>query len=486
MSTIARTGATGLDGMLPELVQWSSSYGHDLSFAREDLLGSAAHVTMLARTGLIPVADAQQLRDQLVALFHDAEASRLALPIGEEDIHMAVEAELGRRLGPIAGRLHTARSRNDQVALDLTLHVRDQAARRLEELADLARRLIAMARPLVALPIPAFTHRQRAQPISAAFLVASWASALLRAGETLAFVLDRTRLCPLGSGACSGTSLPTDRHLVASILAFDGPTRNALDTTGDRDFALDWAWAGARVLLALGKLSSDLVDYASAEYALVTLDPAVSTGSSMMPQKKKPDIFELLRGKTATGIANVVHLLTLVKGLPSGYNRDQQEDRVPVLSTGPTLAACMRAVDLCLDHVHFRGDRGEAALADGFTQSTDLAEALVRKGVPFREAYKASGELVRRATSQGVHLSALSLDDVRDVHPELDADCMNVLDPRRAILAKESYGGTGPKAVLRSLDELQLLAGRLHDRAQLVPRLDALLAHLAHVPLEMR
>jgi argininosuccinate lyase len=486
MSTIARTGATGLDGMLPELVQWSSSYGHDLTFAKEDLLGSAAHVTMLGRAGLIPVDDAQKLRDELIALFRDAQQGKLALPPGEEDVHMAVESELGKRLGPIAGRLHTARSRNDQVCLDLTLHVRDQAARRLEEVADLARRLIAMARPLVDLPLPAFTHRQRAQPISAAFLVASWASALLRAGETLAFVLDRTRLCPLGSGACSGTSLPIDRHLVASMLAFDGPTRNALDTTGDRDFALDFAWAGARVLLALGKLSADLVDYASAEYALVRLDGAVSTGSSMMPQKKNPDIFELLRGKTATGVANVVHLLTLVKGLPSGYNRDQQEDRQSILSTGPTIAACVRAVDLCIDHVHFRADRGEAALAEGFTQATDLAEALVRKGVPFREAYKAVGELVRRATTKNIALSALSLDEVRDVHPHLDAECMGVLDPRRALSAKESYGGTGPKAVLRSLDELQLLAGKLHDRAQLVPRLDAMLDHLASVPVEMR
>ena len=484
LSTIARTVATGHDGMLPELVGWSSSFTRDLSFAQEDLLGSAAHVSMLARAGLVPPSDAERLRTELVALFRDAQSGSLALPAGEEDVHMAVENELTRRLGPVAGRLHTARSRNDQVCLDLTLHVREQSARRLEELVRLARALTSMARPLVELPLPAFTHRQRAQPISAAFLVASWAGGLLRAGETLAFVLDRVRLCPLGSGACSGTSLPIDRHLVASLLAFDGPTRNALDTTGDRDFALDFAWAGARVLLALGKLAADLVDYASAEYGLVRLGGAISTGSSMMPQKKNPDIFELLRGKTSTGIANVVHLLTLVKGLPSGYNRDQQEDRQAILSTGPTVAGALHAVELCLPHVQFLAPRGEAALDGGFTQATDLAEALVRKGVPFREAYKAVGELVHRATTRGIALSALSADEAREVHAALDADCMHVLDPRRAMRAKESYGGTGPKAVLRALDELDSVAEGLDARAQLVPRLDALLDHLARVPLE--
>jgi argininosuccinate lyase len=298
----------------------------------------------------------------------------------------------------------------------------------------------------------------------------------------LALALERADELPLGSGACSGSSLPIDRACVAELLAFSRITPNALDTVGDRDFALDWAWAAARVLLALGKLSADLVDYATSEFGLVKLDGAIAAGSSMMPQKKNPDVFELVRGKTARGIGNVVALLTLVKGLPSGYNRDQQEDRATLLETGPLVRGAVRAVRLSLPHVAFVPERGLLALADGYTQATDMAEALVRVGVPFREAYKAVGQLVRVAVERGVALSALSPEEMRAVKPEIDARVIAALDPAKAVSAKESLGGTGPRSVGAQIELLREAASALSARADAVPTLEALAHRVAAAP----
>ncbi len=483
MSSIARTGATGADGMLPELVRWSSSFADDLAFAREDLLGSAAHATMLGKVGVLSLDDARTLRKELLAM--SATAARgedLALP-HEEDVHMAVEAALGQRLGPVAQRLHAARSRNDQVALDLRLFARDRAARLLEDVLTLARQLLTRAAGATGTLLPAYTHRQRAQPVSAAFLLCAWTTGLLRAGDAVAFALDSADVCPLGSGACSGSSLPIDRRLVARLLGFASVTTNALDTVGDRDFALDHVWACARVLGACGKLAADVVDFSTSEFCLVRLDGAVSAGSSMMPQKKNPDIFELVRGKAGVAVGDVAAMLALVKGLASGYNRDQQEDRGPLLAAATRARGAVGAVTLALPHVTFDGERGRAALAPGFTQATDLAEELVRRGVAFREAYKAVGELVRRAGEAGVDLAALGADVAKQVHPTLDAAALGVLDPARAIAAKESEGGTGPRSVARQVAALTEKVQSLAARAASVPTLDAIARTLEQEPL---
>jgi argininosuccinate lyase len=446
MSGIARTSATGAGGMLPELLAWSSSFRDDRALVREDLIGSAAHVTMLARTGIVSPADARSLRDALRALYDEACAGTLALPSDEEDVHMAVEAELGKRVGAVAARLHTARSRNDQVALDLRLHVRDQGVSLVGELAALIGALAERASKEKDVLLPAYTHRQRAQPVSAGFLVAAWGIALARATDAVIFGLDQLEM-PLGSGACSGTSLPIDRALVARLFAPWEPTRNALQTVGDRDFALDWTWGVARVVLALGRLATDVVDFSTSEFALVRLDGAISAGSSMMPQKKNPDIFELVRGKSARAVGNVVAMLTLMKGLASGYNRDQQEDRLPILEAGPIARGCTKMVALAIDHVEFDGERGRRALDEGFTQATDLAEALVRRGVPFREAYKAVGALVALAVREGVSLRSIDAARAHTLHPALDGESLRALDPATAVAAKESIGGTGPRSV---------------------------------------
>jgi argininosuccinate lyase len=452
MPGIARTSATGGEGMLGELLDWSSSLSHDRSLAREDLVGSAAHVTMLARTGIIPPGDARTLRDALRVLYDEAVAGMLLLSDDEEDIHMAVEAELGKRVGAVAARVHTARSRNDQVALDLRLHVRDRGA-------------------------------ERAQPVSAAFLVCAWAVGLARAGQTVAFALDHLQM-PLGSGACSGTSLPIDRDLVARLFAPWLPTRNALHTVGDRDFALDWTWASARVVLALGRIATDIVDYSTAEFGLVKLDGAIAAGSSMMPQKKNPDVFELVRGKSGRAIGNVVTLLTLMKGLASGYNRDQQEDRLPLLEAGPLATGCVRVISATLPHITFDAARGADALADGFTQATDLAEALVRRGVPFRDAYKAVGKLVAMAVQEHVPLRAIPVDRASAVHEGFDAHTLAALEPRAAVDAKESIGGTGPQSVAAQIDRLREQSTELRTVATAHGTLDGLAARVFAEPLE--
>ena len=482
MPGIARTNATGPAGMIDELLAWSSSFEHDRALVREDLVGSAAHVTMLARTGIIPRDDARKLRDGLRALYDEALAGKLVLGADEEDVHMAVEAELGKRLGDVAARLHTARSRNDQVALDLRLHVRDRGVALLRELSSLVAALGDRADRERDVLLPAYTHRQRAQPISAAFLVAAWAVGLARAADTVAFALDRLEM-PLGSGACSGSSLPIDRELVARLFAPWRPTRNALHTVGDRDFALDWAWGASRVVLALGRVASDLVDFSTSEFGLVTLGGAIAAGSSMMPQKKNPDVFELVRGKAARSVGNVVAMLTLMKGLASGYNRDQQEDRLPLLEAGPLAIGCARVVAVSLPHVTFDADRGARVLSEGFTQATDLAEALVRKGVAFREAYKAVGKLVAIAVDTGIPLRSVDVARARDVHPALDAEALRALDPAAAVKAKESIGGTGPRAVEAQIAWLRQEAVRLSGAADAQGTLDVLAERVFSEPL---
>ena len=468
---LARTQATGGTPMIPSLLAWSSSLPEDRTFAREDILGSAAHVTMLAKVGLVEALDARKLRGALLAMYDEAEAGRLVLSDGEEDVHMAIEARLTSELGDVGKRLHTARSRNDQVALDLRLHVRDQAARTLGEVAQLARTLADRAAREKDVVLPAYTHRQRAMPISAGFLICAWGMQLLRSADVLARAVMRSNECPLGSGACSGTSLPIDRSIVAHLLGFSAVTANALDTIGDRDFVLDWTYAGARVLLALSRLSTDVIDFTTSEFAFLKIGDAVAAGSSMMPQKKNPDIFELVRSKSARGVGNLSHMLMLVKGLPTGYNRDLQDDRHAVLDTGPLVRGAVHAVQAAIDHLTFDPERCLAAVADGSTQATDIAEALVRKGIPFREAYKATGQLVHRAREQNIALAKVSLDEARGIHPAFDAGVLAVVDPKVAVAAKKSSGGTAPERVEEQIAWIRAAANEIGHKAASIPTL---------------
>ncbi len=481
-ASVARTDATGRAGMLPELLAWSSSIVPDRLLVREDLLGSAAHVTMLARVGLISPNDAKQLRASLLRMFDAASEGSLALP-DEEDVHMAIEALLTQELGDAGRRLHTARSRNDQVATALRMHVRDQVRSSLEEIALLAGELADRAAADQTVIMPAFTHRQRAQPVSAGFVVCAWCIQLLRAADVLWFAAQRANESPLGSGACSGTSLPIDRNLVAELLHFSGVTANALDAVGDRDFAIDFAWGGARVLLALSRLATDVIDFTTHEFGYLAIGDGIAAGSSMMPQKKNPDIFELVRAKSARGVGHVASMLTLVKGLPTGYARDLQDDREAVLDTGPLLRGAVRAVRTAMGHLTFRPERCLQAVSDGSTQATDVAEALARKGIAFREAYKATGQLVQFARDSELALAKVSLEQARNIHPAFDAAVLSVLDPRKAVAAKQSPGGTSPERVTEQIAWIRAAVQELGYRGSTLPPLEQIRSGIEREPL---
>lgn len=474
---LAKTEASGGSGLLPEVLAFSSSLSLDRQLLREDLVGSLAHVTMLGRTGVIPAADARAIRDGLIDIWKRADAGSLVLP-DEEDVHMAVEVELNRTIGAPAALLHSARSRNDQVATDLRLHVREVAATALREITAFIGELVERARKEKDVILPSYTHRQRAQPVSLAYWLSSYAAAFLRDAQAFAFVLEQCKLLPLGVGAISGTSLPIDREVTRELLSFEGTTLNGMDTVGDRDFAMDLLYATARFFVHASRLSTDLIDFTTQEFGFASLSGDISMGSSMMPQKKNPDVFELIRGKSGKAIGNLMGLLTTVKGLPGGYNRDLQEDRASLLETAPLLFGSLSVLRLSLPRVTFHPEKCRVGLEEGFTQATDLAEALVKKGMPFRKAYMAAGALVRRCQEQGITLRAATLELAQSIDPAYDEQVLSVLEPAGAVARKLSAGSTGPAAVDVTLAALESQAKALHNRGSAVPKLSHLFSKL--------
>ncbi len=479
---LAKTDAAGGSGLLPEVLRFSTSLHLDEQLLFEDLLGSMAHVTMLGRKQVIPAADAKVIRDGLKALWTRAKAGQLQLP-DEEDVHMAVEVELGRTIGAPAALLHSARSRNDQVATDLRLHVRQATGQGVVALCGFIDELVARAKQDADIILPSYTHRQRAQPVSAAYWLLSYASAFLRDAQTFTFALEQSDVLPLGVGAISGTSLDIDRSITRELLGFSAMTLNGMDTVGDRDFAMDYLYGVARFFLHASRLSTDVIDFTTSEFGFATLTDDISMGSSMMPQKKNPDVFELLRGKTGRAVGNLMGLLMTVKGLPGGYNRDLQEDRAPLLETGPLFAQSLSVLRLALPRVKLNKERCRAAVEEGFTQATDLAEALVKKGMPFRKAYQAVGSLVRRCQEAKLTLSQATEAFALQVDPAFDAATLAALDATNAVARKQSFGGTGPQSVQRQAEALTSAASILRHRAEKVPTLEALFHKLDVAPI---
>jgi argininosuccinate lyase len=476
-SVVAKTDAAGGATLHPQVLAFSSSLALDRRLLKEDLVGSLAHIAMLARQKLVPEADARSIQRGLVSLWEDAAKGALVLP-DEEDVHMAVESELHRRIGAASLVLHTARSRNDQVATDLRLWVREQCALTLESVVGLVTELLGYAEAGRDVVLPSYTHRQRAQPVTLAYWWASWAAGLLRDGSALRFALEQADTLALGVGAISGTSLNTDREQVREALGFSRLTENGLDTVGDRDFALDFLYFSARLMIRLGRLSTDLIDFSSREFGFVTLGAEIACGSSMMPHKRNPDVFELTRGKSGSAIGALTGLLATVKGLPGGYNRDLQEDRGPLLETGDRLAQTLSMIRLALKHVTFDAQACRAALEDGSTQATDLAEELVKRGIAFRDAYQAVGRLVRYARDQGLPLVRLTAEQAASVDGRFDAAALRVLEPRAAAARKNSIGGTGDDALTQQLSSLSARAAALSAQVRQVPRLEALFTKL--------
>ena len=471
---IAKTEAAGERGLLPEVLAFTSSLPLDRQLLREDLAGSLAHLTMLSRCRIVPQQAALALRGELVKLW-DADPAQLP---AEEDVHMAVEARLRAALGETAGMLHTARSRNDQVALDLRLHVREQATLALAEVARLIGALVARAREEKGTILPSYTHRQRAQPISLAYLLCGYGAMFGRDADALRAVLAGADALPLGVGAIAGTSLPIDREITRQLLRFSRLTENGLDTVGDRDFALDFAYSAARALLHASRLATDVIDFSSAEFGFARLEGSIACGSSMMPQKRNPDVFELIRGKAGRAVGNLTGLLVIVKGLPGGYNRDLQEDRQPLLETGPLLQGVFSLLRIGLEHVKFDAERTLRAVESDYTQATDLAEALTLKGVPFRTAYELVGKLVRSCQEQGLPLSRATPQMARQIDPRFDDEVLRAADPRASIARKRNAGGTGPAQVQEQIEALDAKAAQAAAAARATPRLDDLFTAL--------
>ena len=476
MTVVGSGAASGGAQLLPEVLAFSSSLPLDRQLLREDVIGSLAHLIMLSRTGIVPRESAAKIRTELLRVLEGAEA----LP-EEEDVHMAVETLLTRALGEVAGMLHTARSRNDQVALDLRLHVREQSAAALEELSGLLRALAERADRERATLLPGYTHRQRAQPVSAAYYLCAWGAMFARDATLLSATAAPEM--PLGVGALAGTSLPIDREIVRRLLRFERLTANGLDTVGDRDFALDFTYAAARALLHASRVATDVIDFCTAEFAYAQLDDRVAMGSSMMPQKRNPDLFELIRGKCGRAVGNLTSLLVTVKGLPGGYNRDLQEDRQPLLETGPLLISVLRMLRLGLEHLRFDPERGRAALEDGSTAATDVAEALAQTGVPFRTAYKLTGALVRKCVEEGLPLSRAPLPLAREIDPRFTPEVLRAADAASSVSRKKNAGGTGPESIDAQIAWLSTAAQTAASAAAGIPRLGTLLSDLKEATL---
>ncbi len=476
--TVARTQATGKKELDPEILEFTTSLPVDQALYAADLAGSLAHVRMLGEAGIIPEADAARIREGLAGIFKDASAGKLSWPL-EEDIHMSIEGELLRRVGEPARRLHTARSRNDQIALDARLHLREAAAKILRELAATVAALVARAQsPEGAWLMPAYTHRQRAQPVTVGYVLCAYGQMLARDLGQFSQVLNALDESPLGVGAVSGTSLPIRRERTATLLGFSRITANGLDTVGDRDFALDFVYAATRCLTHLSRICQDFVDFSSQEFGFLELDDSISFGSSMMPQKKNPDLFELIRGKSTRALGALTTLFATVKGLPVGYMRDLQEDKGPYLEAASLTPRCLSAFRRGLAGVRFRQERLRSALDGGSTSATDLAERLVSRGMPFREAYQAVGALVQTALSSSRTMDALTPADLQAAGGKVLPADLEVLDPGRAAAAKEVPGGTGARSVADQLAALQEAVNGARARADATPRLAELISRL--------
>jgi argininosuccinate lyase len=432
------------------MARFNASFPFDRRMWDEDIRGSRAWARQLAAAGIITADELAQIDAGLEAARAEFAAGRFEPRASDEDIHTAVERRLGELAGAAAGKLHTGRSRNDQVATDVRLWALGAIRRADAALRELQGALLAQAEAAGDALMPGYTHLQRAQPVLLAHWLLSHFWPLQRDRERLADCAKRTAVLPLGSGAIAGTPLQVDRAALAADLGFRAPSHNSMDATGDRDFVAEFLFCAALIGTHLSRLAEDIVLYSSSEFGFVTLGDAYSTGSSLMPQKKNPDSFELLRGKSGRLYGNLVALLTVLKGLPSAYDKDLQEDKEPLFDTADTLELALPVAAGAIATARFHTARMRAALDDAML-ATDVADYLVERGVPFREAHRAVGALVREAEARGVVLSALPADVYRAIHPAFGADVAQVYDLDRSAAARRVPGATAPEAVRAQL-----------------------------------
>ena len=463
-SSLAIWGGRFTAGPAELMLQFSESVSFDRRLAPFDIAGSKAHSAMLAHVGLITAKERDAIHTGLEVILAEIAAGNFAWDTALEDVHMNIEAALTKRV-PAAGRLHTARSRNDQIATDMRLWLKHACGMLGEKIAGAERALLAVAAANRDVLIPGYTHLQRAQPVLLAHHLFAWLEMLDRDRARLADVAAHANWCPLGSGALAGTTLPIDREFTAKALGFTDAkgrpqvTSNSMDAVADRDVHIEFATACALFGVHLSRIAEDLILWSSVEFKFVELADAFSTGSSLMPQKKNPDACELLRGKSARLQGNLHTLLTLVKGLPLTYNRDLQEDKPPVFDSFDQSALCADVLAGVLGGMTFCRERCAAAVADPALLATDLADYLVLKGVPFRDAHHAVGAVVRLAEKYVIALDQLPTTEVQKIHPAFGADWMQVFDLQRALAKRTGPGMPGPAQVAKQFKRWEKLLG---------------------------
>ncbi|HEY9813856.1 MAG TPA: argininosuccinate lyase [Candidatus Sericytochromatia bacterium] len=436
----------------PAIALFNASITFDIELIEYDITGSIAHAKMLAHTGIISTQEGEQLVSGLEQIRSEYRQGQFNPGIEAEDVHFAVERRLTEILGDVGKKLHTARSRNDQVGTDTRLYLRSQISLIQTQIREFQRVLLELAEVNVETLIPGYTHLQRAQPVSLAHHLLAYFQMLQRDWERLADVYRRTNISPLGCGALAGTTFPIDRHYTAELLNFAGVYENSLDGVSDRDFAIEFLCASSLIMVHLSRFSEEIILWASEEFGFVKLKDSCATGSSIMPQKKNPDVPELVRGKTGRVFGHLQALLVLMKGLPLAYNKDLQEDKEALFDSVKTIKSCLEAMKILLaEGLEFRPERLSTAVNSDFSNATDVADYLAARGVPFREAYNLVGKVVRICLEKGKLLKDLSLAEWVELHPAFEEDIYSAIAPSQVVAARNSYGGTGFEQVRLAL-----------------------------------
>jgi argininosuccinate lyase len=427
--------------------EFTASITFDQKLAKEDIEGSLAHVQMLGECGIIPVEDANKIKEGLIKIKKMAENNEIEFLVQDEDIHMNIERLLIEKIGPVGGKLHTGRSRNDQVATDMHLYLKTKTNDLIVLMEQLQSSLLEQAKGNIETLIPGYTHLQRAQPVSFAHHLMAYFWMFERDKERLVDSLKRINWLPLGAGALAGTTFPINRHRVAEILGFETVYPNSMDAVSDRDFILEFLSIGAIIMTHISRISEELVIWSSQEFQFVELDDSFCTGSSIMPQKKNPDVPELLRGKTGRAYGNLIGLLTVLKGLPLAYNKDLQEDKEGMFDTVATLEGSLKLLAPMIETMTVKKEVMRKAINHDFSNATDIADYLVRKDLPFREAHEIIGKIVLYAIQHGKYLLDLTMAEYEEFSPLFEEDIYQVLSPENVVAVRNSFGGTSPEQV---------------------------------------
>ena len=440
---------------------FNSSIGFDARMYVQDIRGSIAHAGMLGKCGIIEEHEAEKIIEGLQAILADIDEDKVEFSLDNEDIHMNIEALLTERIGQTGKRLHTARSRNDQVAVDFRMYVKEEIPHIIGYLLDLEKVLVKKAKAHVNTVMPGYTHLQRAQPTTFGHYMMAYANMLKRDITRLEDCMERMDECPLGSGALATSTYPVDRFMTAETLGFRKPTDNSMDSVSDRDYAIEFLSALSILMMHLSRFSEEIILWCSWEFKFVELDDAYSTGSSIMPQKKNPDVAELVRGKTGRVYGSLITLLTVMKGLPLAYNKDMQEDKEPVFDAIDTVELCVPVFAAMLDTLTVKEKNMARAASGGFINATDCADYLVKKGMPFREAYMIVGRLVNVCIKAGESLDTLPLKDFRAVSNLFDEDVYDALQLKTCVNGRKVYGGPSEESVLK---QIELIEGFVNER----------------------